>query len=83
MADQNKYMASGLSAKFNLEMGGDRPREEYQPQKNSQQTTTDPAYGALVRPVEPPKSWDNTKKNKLPFNPSTNHDNGTSNGTTN
>ncbi|BAH94259.1 Os08g0346900 [Oryza sativa Japonica Group] len=42
MADQKKYMASGLSPEIKLKMGGNRPRKEYQPQKNGQQTTTDP-----------------------------------------
>nr|BAD03155.1 hypothetical protein [Oryza sativa Japonica Group] len=31
-----------LSPEIKLKMGGNRPRKEYQPQKNGQQTTTDP-----------------------------------------
>lgn len=35
-------MHAGLSPEIKLKMGGNRPRKEYQPQKNGQQTTTDP-----------------------------------------
>uniref|UniRef100_A0A0E0LU28 Uncharacterized protein n=1 Tax=Oryza punctata TaxID=4537 RepID=A0A0E0LU28_ORYPU len=68
--DQNKAKASGLRTNCNLSMGGDRQCEVYEHQKNDQQRTSVPAYGALVKPVATPDSWDNTQKPKFPFNSS-------------